>query len=101
MPNPIEDPTLTWRTAVIDLSQAVGINGGGSDYVINDNGEYCAKFLDIRPFLTGSGVNAEDFMDISYMAFCTSLEDAVSMVDTTTYDYYTNSFYPTAQTVGQ
>jgi hypothetical protein len=101
MPSPIEDPTLTWRTAVIDLSQAVGVNGGESDYVANGNGEYCAKFLEIRPFLTGLGVNSEDFMDISYMAFCTSLEDAVSMVDTTTYDYYTNRFQPTTQTVGQ
>ena len=95
MPTTIEDPTLTWRVAVIDLSQAVGITVGAGTFTENGDSEYCAKFVQIIPFRTASAHNAEDFMDISYMAFCSSLEDALAVVDTTTYDYYTTTLSPT------
>lgn len=102
MPSKIEDATLTWRTAVVDLSQAVGCKDANKGlFIANDNGEYCAKFLSFSPFNTGSNVGADDYMDISYMAFCSSLEDAISLVDTASYEYYTGGYIPQVINVQQ
>ncbi len=102
MPGTIEDPTLSWRTAVIDLSQAVGCKQADKGtFTANGNGEYCAKFITFRPFATGSNIGADDYIDISHMAFCSSLEDAISMVDTASYEYYTSEYIPQTINVEQ
>ena len=54
-----------------------------------------------RDKVVSLSVGADDYMDISFMVMCDSLDDAISMVDLSSYDYYTTSYYPTVTPIEQ
>ncbi len=89
-----------WHTLVIDLSTRVGYNKGGewaSSFLSADDGSYTIKFMQIRIFSgvqygkNDDGTNysmpeADDYMDIAYVAFCDSLDDIPELIDGDTYE---------------
>ena len=62
-----------WHNVVIDLSKVI------PDYFkANSKGEYIAKYLRIDLFNLGKFTTDELYIDIAYIGFCTSYEDAIS-----------------------
>ncbi len=84
-----------WHTVIVDMSTMT--NGG---YVANSSDEYRAKFISLRPLYISTTTPDEesDYMDIAFMATCTSLAAAESLVDSDTYEYYTKDQVPTIMT---
>ena len=56
----------------------------------DEDGEYYAKFIAIRPlYFEGKTDTEEDYMDIAFMAACDTLESAESLISGNSYEYYT------------
>lgn len=67
-----------WHTVVIDLSTRVK---EAAEYFVAEEGVYYVRYLQIRPFSTNqAGAQADDYMDISYIGFCDSLDDLKDIV---------------------
>ena len=66
-----------WCTVIVDLKSAVSAEGLG--YVSNDAGEYFLKQLKLYP---GDAITFPegDNMDISYMIFCNTFDEAKALV---------------------
>lgn len=86
-----------WHTVVIDLAAQVK-NSSGATEIVKENGEYAVSFLAIRPFSgyqsTGSNEAgwttlpaADDYMDISYIAYCDNIDDIKGVVEEDYYEY--------------
>ncbi len=67
-----------WHVIVIDLSERIA---NPDSYFVAENGTYYTRYLQLRPF-SGAQTKAEadDYMDISYIAFCDSLDDLKDIV---------------------
>ena len=67
-----------WHTVVVDLSTRIANPG---EYFVAENGVYNIRYLQIRPF-SGAQPRAEadDYMDISYIGFCDSLDNIKDIV---------------------
>ena len=63
-----------WHTVVIDLSKALKPEA----YKTNAAGEYAARFVRIDLFNFGSAQSGEYSVDLAYLGFCDSYEDAIS-----------------------
>lgn len=86
-----------WHTVVIDLAAQVK-NSSGATEIVKENGEYAVSFLAIRPFsgYQSAGSNeagwttlpaADDYMDISYIAYCDNIDDIKGVVEENYYEY--------------
>ena len=67
-----------WKVAIINLSTSVG-NSSGSTYLRAEDGTYTMKFMQLRLFYGGLS-SSRDYTDIAYVAYCDSLDEAVSIV---------------------
>ena len=68
----------------------------------DEDGEYYAKFIAIRPlYVEGKTDTEEDYMDIAFMATYDTLEIAESLISGNTYEYYTTSKIGTVQTIAE
>ena len=62
-----------WHTIVVDLATRVKNPDG---YFAAEDGVYHVRYFQMRPFSNNQGgAQADDYMDISYIAFCDSLDD--------------------------
>ncbi len=67
-----------WHTVVVDLSQR--ISNPSTNFVAED-GAYYLRYLQMRPFSGNQGgAQEDDYMDISYIGFCDSLDDLKDIV---------------------
>ncbi len=77
-----------WHYIVIDMAASVPGNAWQADA----NGNYAPNYFQFRPFASNqTGAQADDYMDISYIAFCDSLDDIKDIVDAETYEWYVDS----------
>ena len=63
-----------WHTVVIDLSKVIK----NDQFKANDEGKYIAKFLRVDLFNFSAAKSDDYSIDISYIGFCDSYEDAIS-----------------------
>ena len=67
-----------WHTVVVDLSTRIS---SPSTHFVAEDGAYYVRYLQIRPFSNNqAGAQADDYMDISYIGFCDSLDDLKDIV---------------------
>lgn len=70
-----------WHTVVIDLAGVLK----KEVFAANDNGEYIVKFLRIDLFNFDSAKDDDYSVDIAYLGFCDSYEEAISHEENTWY----------------
>ena len=67
-----------WHIIVVDLSQRIA---DPANYFTAEDGSYYVRYLQLRPFSGAQPqAKADDYMDISYIAFCDSLSDLKDIV---------------------
>ncbi len=78
-----------WHVIVIDLSTRV--KDAATYFAADTDGKYHARYVQIRPFSNNqTGAEADDYMDIAYIAFCDSRDDLAGIVSETTYEWSTS-----------
>ena len=77
-----------WHYMVIDLANRVTAGG----FNANGDGTYTVKAVQIRYFTNHQAqTQADDYMDVSYMAFCDSMDDIKNIIDAETYELSVDS----------
>ena len=73
-----------WHYLVIDLANRVATGG----FEANEDGTYTVNYFSVRYF-NGYQTLAQpdDYMDVSYVAFCDSIDDVKNIVDAETYEW--------------
>ena len=83
-----------WHIVVVDLAARTGQNKDGvwqTEFTEN-NGTYTTTFLQIRPFSNAQTTNeADDYMDIAYIAYCDDLDDINDVVKEEKYEWSTGN----------
>ena len=79
-----------WHTIVVDL--AARVRDAATYYQPDADGNYYVRYFQIRP-MSGAQprAQADDYMDISYIAFFDNLEDIKDIVSEETYEWSTES----------
>ena len=74
-----------WHVIVVDLSTR--IQDAATYFGTDSDGKYRARYIQIRPFSNNQvGAQADDYMDIAYIAFCDELDDVSSIVSDDLYE---------------
>lgn len=75
-----------WHVIVVDLSTR--IKDAATYFGTDADGKYYTRYIQIRPFSNNQvGAQADDYMDIAYIAFCDELDDVSSIVSDDVYEW--------------
>ena len=75
-----------WHIIVIDLSNRV--KDAATYFATDSDGKYHTRYVQIRPFSNNQvGAQADDYMDIAYIAFCDSRDELGSIISEETYEW--------------